>query len=105
MSPIRPVSSAVTLICTVELSSLVDVPVTVTTVWTGPAGFRDTNTAQLALGIATTYTSTAIVSSFGRDESGIYTCEATVSSVSSFLRESMTSISARITLGKVTFIH
>lgn len=104
-SPIRPVESDVILTCTVELSTLVDVSVIVTTVWTGPAGFRYTNTAQPAMGSTSTYISTATVSSFGRDESGIYTCVATVSSVSSFLRESITSTSTRVTVGKVTFIQ
>ena len=33
---IRPIGSNVTLTCTVELSPVVDVPVTVNTVWTGP---------------------------------------------------------------------
>ena len=72
------VGSTVTLTCTVELSPAVDVPVTVNTVWTGPDGFMTTNTAQPVMGSTTTYTSTAMVSSFGRDQSGDYTCTATV---------------------------
>ena len=79
VSPIRPVGSDVTLTCTVELSAAVDVAVTVNTVWTGPAGFMTTNTAQPVMGTTTTYTSTAMVSSFGRDQSGDYICAATVS--------------------------
>ena len=71
------VGSTVTLTCTVELSPAVDVPVTVNTVWTGPDGFMTTSTAQ-RMGSTTTYTSTAMVSSFGRDQSGNYTCTATV---------------------------
>ena len=74
------VGSTVTLTCTVKLSPAVDVPVTVNTVWTGPAGFSTTNTAQVMAGSTTTYTSTALVSSFGRAQSGNYTCTATVSS-------------------------
>ena len=84
-SPIRPVESDVTVTCTVELSPAVDVPVTVNTVWTGPYGFMTTNTAQPVMGSTTTYTSTAMVSSFGRDQSGDYTCTATVNSNSSFV--------------------
>ena len=86
-NPIQPVGSTVTLTCTVELSPAVDVPVTVNTEWTGPNGFMTTNTAQ-RMGSTTTYTSTAMVSSFGRDQSGDYTCIATVNSTSSFIASS-----------------
>ena len=101
VSPIRPVGSEVTLTCTVVLNPAVDVPVTVNTVWTGPAGFMTTNTAQPVMGSTTTYTSTAMVSSFGRDQSGNYTCTATVSSTSLYLTDSRSqSGTARITVGK-----
>ena len=44
ISPILTLASVnVTLICTVKLSPAVDVPVTVNTVWTGPAGFLADN--------------------------------------------------------------
>ena len=79
------VGSTVTLTCTVELSPAVDVPVTVNTVWTGPTGFSTTNTAQAMAGSTTTYTSTALVSSFGIYQSGNYNCTATVSSTFSFI--------------------
>ena len=79
VSPIRPVGSDVTLNCNVELSPAVDVLVTVNTEWTGPAGFMTTNTAQPVMGSTTTYTSIAMVSSFGRDQSGNYRCTATAS--------------------------
>ena len=102
VSPIWPVGSNVTLNCTVELSPAVDVPVTVNTVWTGPDGFKTTNTAQLAIGNTTTYTSKAIVSSFGRNQSGVYTCTAIVRSTSPFLTDSRSkSGKARVTVGKV----
>ena len=71
------IGSTVTLTCTVELSPAVDVLVTVNTVRTGPDGFMTTSTAQ-RMGSTTTYISTAMVSSFGRDQSGDYTCTATV---------------------------
>ena len=74
VTPIRPIGSNVTLICTMEFSPLVDVPLTVNTVWTGPAGYITTKTAQSVMGSTTTYTSTAMVSSFGREQSGNYTC-------------------------------
>ena len=102
VSPVRPVGSAVTLTCTVELSPAVDVPVIVNTVWTGPDGLTTTNTAQPVMDSATTYTSTAMVNSFGRDQSGVYNCTATVSSTSSFLTGSGSqSGTARVTVGKV----
>ena len=100
-SPIRPVGSDISLSCTVDLDPAVNVPVTVTTVWTGPAGFMTTTTAQPVMGSTTTYTSTAMVSSFGRDQSGVYNCTATVSSTSSFITSSMASASTRVTVGKI----
>ena len=71
VSPIQPVGSDVTLTCSVELSPAVDVPVAVNTVWTGPDVFMP---AQAAIGSTTTFTSTATVSSFGRNQSGVYNC-------------------------------
>ena len=98
ISPIRPIGSDVLLTCAVELNPLVDVPVTVNTVWTGPAGFMTTNTA---MGSSTTYTSTAMVSSFEREKSGDYTCAATISSMSSFLFSSESqSETTKITVGE-----
>ena len=97
---IRPVGSNVTLTCTVELSPVVEVPVIVNAVWTGPAGFNTTNTAQPVMGSSTTYTSTAIVRSFGRDRSGNYTCTATVSSMFPVLSFSSQSEPVLITTGK-----
>ena len=80
VTPIRPIRSIVTLICIVELSPFVDVQTTVNTVITGPAGLNLSNTSQ---GNATTYTYTATVSSFGREQSGNYSCSASVQSTSS----------------------
>ena len=100
-TPIRPIGSNVTLNCTVVLSPLVDVPVVVNTVWTGPDGFMTTNTAQPVMGSTTTYTSTDVVMSFGREQSGNYTCRATVSSMSSSISNSdSTSRTVRVSIGK-----
>ena len=98
LSPIRPVGSAVTMTCAVELSSMVDIPVTVVTEWTGPAGFN------IEQPVSVGYTSTALISPFGRNNSGIYTCRATVSSTSpnQFVRDSVKSSSARVTVGKIS---
>ena len=102
VSPIRPVGSTVTLTCTVVFSTAVNVEVDVNTAWTGPDGFMTTNTAQPVMESTTTYTSTAMVSSFGRNQSGNYTCTATVSLTSSLISSSMGSMSGRITVGKTS---
>ena len=100
-SPIRPIGSAVTLTCTVELSPAVDVPVTVNTVWTGPDGFMTNSTAQPVMGNATTYNSSVMISSFGRNQSGNYTCSVSVSSANTILTTSDIRVeSARVTTGE-----
>ena len=76
VTPVRLIGTGVNLACTVEFSPLVDVPVIVTTEWTGPDGFMTTNTAQPLMGSTTNYTSVAMISSFGRNQSGNYTCKA-----------------------------
>ena len=94
------IGSDVTLTCSVTLSLTMN-SVTVNILWTGPDGFMTTSTAQPVMGSTTTYTSTAMVSSFGRDQSGNYTCTATVSSTSSLLPDSESqSGTARVTVGK-----
>ena len=73
---------------------------TVNTVWTGPNGFSKNGMAQ-RMGSTANYTSTAMVSSFGRDQSGDYTCTATVRPTSSFLTSSSSnSGQERVTVGK-----
>ena len=93
--PIRPFGSTVTLTCTVVLAEYVE-GLTVNTKWTGPNGFSQNGMAQ-RMGSTTTYTSTAMVSSFGRDQSGDYTCTATVSSVNVTVSSSI-----RVTVGKTS---
>ena len=106
VSPIKDVGSAITITCTVELSPAVDIPVTVTTEWTGPDLLMTTTAAQLVVGSTTTYASRVMINSFGRDESGLYSCRATVSSASlnPFLRDSLTTSSARVTVGKIILL-
>ena len=100
--PIRPAGTDVTVTCTVELSNVTDIPVTVNMVWTGPAGFNTTKITQHVTGSTTTYISTVMVNSFRRDQSGVYTCTATVRpmKMSEFLSDS-NSLSERmyITVG------
>ena len=85
-----------------ELSPAVDVPVTVNTVWTGPDGLCINNVtiAQPVVRRLTTYTSTTMVSSFGRGQSGNYTCTATVNTISPFISDSSLSSIKQITTGK-----
>ena len=77
-SPSRPVGSTITLTCTVDLSPLVDVPVTVNAQISGPAGVTITSSTNSEMVNSTRYTSTSMVSSFGRNQSGEYNCTATV---------------------------
>ena len=77
ISPIRPVGSDVTLTCVVELSPIVGVSVTVNIQLTNPAGIPRSTTIPSVSG--STYTITSMVRSFGRGQSGFYTCRATVS--------------------------
>ena len=69
----------VNLTCTVELSSAVDVPVTVNTEWTGPADvmFMPANPVPAVMVNTTTYISTISV---GAARTGSYTCQATITS-------------------------
>ena len=84
VSPIHPVGLAVTLTCTVELSPAVDISVAVYLRWLGPVGFfaEDSGIVQPVMGSTATYTSTAMVNSFGREKSGIYRCIVLINSTS-----------------------
>ena len=77
-NPIPPFGSDVTLTCAVELSPAVDVPVNVNTEFTTDAGFTTTKTAQQVMGSITNYTTMFTIGSFGRSDSGVYYCRATV---------------------------
>ena len=99
VSPIRPVGSDVTLTCTVELSPAVDVPVTVNVQLIDPAG-RSLTISFVSVS-SSIYASTATISSFGRNRSGVYTCTAFVSSTNIFLSDSDSQSGiARVTTGK-----
>ena len=105
-SSIKPLEyPSVTLTCTVELSPTVDVPVTVNTEWTGPDGFMTTNTAQPVMESTTNYTSTTMVSSFGRDQSGNYTCKANAISSSSFLTDSFHQSGVKLITTGITLVY
>ena len=102
-NPIPPFGSSVTLICTVELSPAVDVPVTVNTVLSTDEGFSNTRTAQPVMGSSTNYAATSIISPFTRNNSGVYTCAATASSpFNAYISGSSTArVSVRVTTGKI----
>ena len=99
-SPIRPIGSTVTVTCTVMLSSSVDVSVTVNTMLTGPGIAGSVNRVAQREGSTTNYISTAMVSSFRRDQSGVYICTATVTPTSQFFTSNSASETARVTVGE-----
>ena len=102
-NPVQPIGS-LTCIVHVELSPAVDVPVTVNTVLTGPAGFVATSTSQPIMENTTTYTSTAMVSSLGRNQSGVYRCTATLHSMLTntyLINSNSTADSNQITIGEI----
>ena len=72
--------SSPNLTCTVELSPAVDVPVTVNTVWTGPALTTVTPTSLMMENL-TRYITMAMIDAA---RNGSYTCQATISSSSQF---------------------
>ena len=80
-NPILPFGPNVSLTCAVELSPAVDIPVTVNTALTNSAGFRTSSTAQPVMGSSTNYATTDTISSFGRSNSGLYTCGAHLTSM------------------------
>ena len=103
-NPVPPFGSNVTLTCAVELSPAVDIPVTVNTELTGDEGFMRTSTAESVMGSLTNYASTFLISPFGRSNSGLYTCSATVSlsSTNAYISGSSTAIhSLRVTTGNL----
>ena len=76
-NPVRPVESAVNLTCIihVELNSAVDVPVTVYIEWHSLWRRTVTNSvSQPVTGGVAIYSSTDMISSFGREQSGLHTC-------------------------------
>ena len=104
-SPVRPIGSDVTFTCTVELSPAVDVPVIINVQLTNPAGNPLTTTSTPLLS-GSIHTSTAMVSSFGRNQSGNYTCTATVSSPFLFFTDSgPQSTTIKVTVGENHIVH
>ena len=93
-----------------ELSQSLDLPVTVNTVWTGPAEFMTVN-ASFHVDMQDTiskFNSTAIISSFEREQSGLYSCTATLNSTQNnvtYITNSNTTIgSIQVTTGETVSI-
>jgi hypothetical protein len=78
ITPIREIiaGSSQNLTCNVELIPAVDVPVVVSVLWTGQAGFTTTNTARPIMDSTTNYTVSTLVDAV---RNGNYTCEASIS--------------------------
>ena len=76
-NPIHSGSSPI-LTCTVELSPAVDVPVNVTTVWTGPDGSTLTSATTPIMRSFTHYTSKAKLNYVEAADSGNYTCTVSI---------------------------
>lgn len=92
-----------TLTCIVQLNPAVDVPVTVAIHLSDSAGSPLTTTTPSVSG--SNYTSTAMVNSFGREDSGSYTCRVSTSSNFPFLRDSGPSfVALKVTVGEIIII-
>ena len=63
-----------TLTCTVEMSSVVTVPLSMTVVWKGPAGTVVTSPIRPEMKSFMLYTSSSILTSVDSADSGEYTC-------------------------------
>ena len=101
-NPVRPVGSDITLICTVMLNKglEIDIPLTVNVKMSKSVpggGSLATNPLSVS---GSTYNTTVMIRSFGREQSGNYTCTAIVSSPNSFINNISWSQSVRITTGK-----
>ena len=100
-TPSSPITagSSVTVICTVELNQYVDVGLTVNIQWTGPQSVGISLTDPF-MESTNRYTSTVTFMSFGREQSGEYTCSATISSDTSMTSGTPIMGMKRITVGK-----
>ena len=99
---VRPIGSTVTLNCTADLDPAINVSMTVNIRLSNPAGRALTTITPSVSGF--TFTSTATVTSFGRKESGIYTCTVTVSpspSNSFLFNSTPQSETIRVTVGEI----
>ena len=88
---------SLSLTCTVELTTAVDIPVTVNTVWTGP----DMTTVTPTSSVMESLTRYIIMANVDAARGGNYTCQASIDSSSQFISESEnTSGLSTITVGE-----
>ena len=90
-SPIQPVGSDVTVSCSVGLQRSAtepEIPLTLNMQITDPDGNQLVTVALPVDESTLAYTTEVTVYSFERDQSGVYTCEAFISSTFSFLTDS-----------------
>lgn len=97
--------SSPNLTCIVELSPLVDVPVTVSTAWTGPAGFTTTTIAQPVMGTTTNYTSAVVVASIGSSQSGNFMHSDCWDSILILYRQCRILSNIKITVGMINYSY
>ena len=105
---VQPIGSDVTLTCSMSLASGpgIDVLLNVTfeLLRMDPAGSPLT-TAPPSVS-ESMYVTTATISSFGRNDSGVYTCRAIVSSMNTHLTNSSNaSNTLRVTTGTIMYYH
>ena len=87
-----------------ELSSAIDIPVTVNMIWTGPNGFMTTQTVK-GIVETTNFSATTMIFSFGKTQSGNYTCTASINSTALFLKTSQSvATTLMVTTGKDQYI-
>ena len=110
LSLIRPVGSRVNLNCSCDIApnlpaEYIDIGITVTMSISlrDPSGRLSAITsAKPAPSVAgNVYIITAVISSFGRDQSGVYICTASVRASSSFIIGRERSIEKHITAGNI----
>ena len=104
MSAFRSIGSNITLTCTVELSTTMDIPVTVNTLWTGPDVLMTEHTLQQVGINPSTRIRTSVISSVQKSNCDYYICTAIISSSSLFLSNSSGSGMKIIAIGK-SFIY
>ena len=85
--------SSPTLTCTVEFTPAVDVPVSVSTVWTGPDGSTLMSAAPPVMKSLTHYTSDLKLNYVESTDSGNYNCTVSIGG------KNRTSVEKKITIG------
>ena len=103
-SPIRPIGTGVIVNCSCDIGQslptrVLDIDIIVSISLRDPFGRLLATTIPLVNG--SMYTSSAVISTFGRDQSGFYTCTASVRASSSFIVGIDTSKRTRVTTGKI----